>query len=305
MNGFFTLTDMWLNAIADIIEFGHVVPSRAGDTYEIGPYRATLTNIHQNFVLNPTRKADPAYAAAEFLWYMSGDASGSMMAAYAPQYTRFCEEDGTAFGAYGPRISKELPALIQLLRDKPNTRQAVLLIWKPTDIFHAEDVNDMPCTIALHFLIRDGRLHCLTYMRSNDLWLGMPYDVFCFTMLQRHVADELKLAYGHYIHHASSLHIYKRDFAKLQDVKSWPCGHLDHDWDRQFTRQDIQSAVNMEKKVRLNEPISISDDDLYAVNQSAAHDLFICCANKWRKTAVMPHSDILAAAHKIKYEGQQ
>ena len=53
-----------------------------------------------------------------------------------------------------------------------------------------------------------------TYMRSNDLWMGFPYDVFQFTCLQTLLAMELDVELGTYTHVAGSLHLYERDYAK-------------------------------------------------------------------------------------------
>ena len=51
-------------------------------------------------------------------------------------------------------------------------------------------------------------------MRSNDLWLGFPYDVFQFTCMQVLMSMELGIELGSYTHIAGSLHMYKRDFDK-------------------------------------------------------------------------------------------
>ena len=51
-------------------------------------------------------------------------------------------------------------------------------------------------------------------MRSNDLWLGFPYDVFQFTCMQVLMSMELGIELGSYTHIAGSLHIYERDFKK-------------------------------------------------------------------------------------------
>jgi hypothetical protein len=48
-------------------------------------------------------------------------------------------------------------------------------------------------------------------MRSNDIWLGTPYDVTMFTQLQLSMARALKMFVGTYRHHVGSLHIYERD----------------------------------------------------------------------------------------------
>ena len=74
--------------------------------------------------------------------------------------------------------------------------------------------KDLPCTISLQYLIREGALHCIVYMRSNDLWLGFPYDVFCFTAFQTKLAMELGVKLGTYTHIAGSLHLYERNLVQ-------------------------------------------------------------------------------------------
>jgi thymidylate synthase len=48
-------------------------------------------------------------------------------------------------------------------------------------------------------------------MRSNDAWLGLPHDVFAFTMLQEILARDLSVSLGVYKHAVGSMHLYERD----------------------------------------------------------------------------------------------
>ena len=48
-------------------------------------------------------------------------------------------------------------------------------------------------------------------MRSNDVWLGLPYDMFQFTQLQHCVATSLGMIAGEYRHTTFSLHMYETD----------------------------------------------------------------------------------------------
>ena len=45
-------------------------------------------------------------------------------------------------------------------------------------------------------------------MRSNDLWYGFCNDQYCFSMLQKLVADRLDIKVGEYYHYAHNLHLY-------------------------------------------------------------------------------------------------
>lgn len=69
----------------------------------------------------------------------------------------------------------------------------------------------MPCTVTYRFFIRDGRLEMHTSMRSQDLWLGFPYDLFTATTLQELLAGWCGVDVGAYHHEVSSLHLYRRD----------------------------------------------------------------------------------------------
>jgi thymidylate synthase len=66
-------------------------------------------------------------------------------------------------------------------------------------------------------------------MRSNDAYIGLPHDVFCFTMLQELVARDLGVELGCYRHLVGSLHIYEADF----------------DGARQFVDEGWQSTVDI------------------------------------------------------------
>ena len=48
-------------------------------------------------------------------------------------------------------------------------------------------------------------------MRSNDIFIGLPHDIFCFTMLQEIVARLLYVDLGTYKHAVGSLHLYKKN----------------------------------------------------------------------------------------------
>jgi hypothetical protein len=94
----------------------------------------------------------------------------------------------------------------------------VLASWFPSDLADGATGQwaDIPCTLSVQFLVRAGRLHAVTQMRSNDIWLGTPYDIFAITSLQRLIADELSLSYGEYVHNVGSMHLYSRDREKAR-----------------------------------------------------------------------------------------
>jgi thymidylate synthase len=266
--------------------------SRDGDAQEILGYQMTLRELDTNFLDNDIRNLSPVYASAELLWYLSGTKNIEMIKAYAPQYERFAE-NGEAHGAYGYRwmmngAGNQFTNLIDLLNTKEDTRQAVISMWEPDDLKHAVsgEHKDLPCTLSLQFLIRDEKLHLITTMRSNDVWLGLPYDVYCFTSLQRILAGILCLEEGNYIHQAGSEHLYDRNRERAQLAIKTP--KLSHRNNCQFKRgtnvitgflQQAQTAVALEKEVRENKQLDF--DLLNRLGSSILRDSVLMCASKW------------------------
>lgn len=147
----------------------------------------------------------------ELLWILAGSNRLDFIRHYISGYDEFSDDKKTIYGAYGPRLfgespNNQVPRVIRLLKDKRDSRQAVLQLFDRSDTL--EPHLDIPCTCTLQFLVRGGRLHMLTSMRSNDAWLGLPHDVFTFTMLQELVARSLGIELGEYKHAVGSLHLY-------------------------------------------------------------------------------------------------
>ena len=60
-------------------------------------------------------------------------------------------------------------------------------------------------------MLRGERVDMVVFMRSNDAYLGLPHDIFAFTMLQELVARTIGAELGTYVHMVGSLHLYDND----------------------------------------------------------------------------------------------
>lgn len=167
---------------------------------------------------NNIRKMPMRYAVGELLWYLSGNNKLCAIQKFTKAWDRMSDDGETVNSNYGYCLMHKFgfnqieQALIQL-RDNPNSRQVVLHIKEARNLVD-NPTKDLNCTVCLQLFIRDGKLYMTTYMRSNDLWMGFPYDVFQFTCLQILMAMELDVELGTYTHVAGSLHLYERDYAK-------------------------------------------------------------------------------------------
>lgn len=206
--------EQWYNILSAQAQAGHVQDSRDGDV--VGEVISAVTVIEdptRGIVQSDIRKMPIRYAVGELLWYLSGSNKVSDISKYSDVWTRLSDDGEHVNSAYGNRIFNHFgfdqwEYVKNLLRKDPMSRQAVIHIKDASN----KPTKDMPCTVSLQFFIRDNKLYMLTYMRSNDLWMGFTYDVFNFTAFQVKMAMELGVELGTYTHVAGSLHLYKRDW---------------------------------------------------------------------------------------------
>lgn len=207
------IDDAWIYWYDKLVKQNDVQASRDGDVVgEIINATTVLTNPLRNIMNNKLRKMPMRYAIGELLWYMSANNKLSEIQKYTQAWDRMSDDGETVNSNYGWCIRHKYgfdqwAYVREMLRKSPETRQAVLHI-KTADNKESKDVN---CTICIQFFIREGKLHATTYMRSNDIWLGFPYDVFQFTCMQILMSMELGVELGTYTHITGSLHLYARD----------------------------------------------------------------------------------------------
>lgn len=186
-------SEIWLDALDRTLHHGIVVSPRGKVTKEI-PQRTIEVNMQKPVLRVPKRELNYKFMAAEAFWILSGDDTVAGIAKYNSRIIEFSDDGVRFFGAYGPKIVAQLPYVVAKLNEDPMSRQAGLTIWRE----NPPATKDVPCTVAIFASIRDSgptelvseygtKLHLHVFMRSSDLWLGVPYDVFNFSMLSHYI----------------------------------------------------------------------------------------------------------------------
>ncbi|CAB4142564.1 ThyA Thymidylate synthase [uncultured Caudovirales phage] len=136
---------------------------------------------------NPVRKLSYRFMAAEAYWIMSGSDKVAEIAPYNTRIHEFSDNGVDYFGAYGPKVVAQKDYVVRKLLEDRDTRQAGLTIWRE----NPPQTKDVPCTVAMFFQLRNSFLHCQVFMRSSDIWLGLPYDMFNFSMIMHGICAEM------------------------------------------------------------------------------------------------------------------
>lgn len=133
-------------------------------------------------------------------------------------WPKFAGED-SFYSKFGIRYPYgDLNDVIDLLRKSPHTRQAYLPIWFPEDT-GAVSGQRVPCTLGYHFLVRDGKLKIVYYIRSCDFFRHFNDDVYMAARLAQFVAGQLQdVVAGKFVMHISSMHVFEPERERLVNL---------------------------------------------------------------------------------------
>ena len=258
-----TLDDLLHEVIRRLIASGQETYPSKGKALEVTGAILELTNPRARMSRTEARAVLFSWLG-ELLWYLAGNDEFSFIRYYIKDYKPDHKGAANVMAAYGPRLrtknKDQLRWVVELIRKKPETRRAVIPIYHPKDTqIHLPEV---PCTCTLQFLLRGRRLEMITHMRSNDAYVGLPGDIFAFTMIQEIVATALNVEPGRYKHMVGSLHLYDCDKRKAQR-------YLDEGFQRKVAMPimplgdpfpQIERLLRLERATRLGRHPKIPDD---------------------------------------------
>ena len=112
----------------------------------------------------------------------------------------------------------QIKKLINDLQSNPNGRRHILSAW------NVEKIDSMalpPCHVMSQFYIsKSGRLSCQMYQRSADMFLGVPFNIASYALLQSILANILNLTPGEFVHTFGDAHIYKNSIDQVKEQLS-------------------------------------------------------------------------------------
>lgn len=206
------------------------VSARGLKTKEVVMAHIELLDPRARIVTQKGRDLDMRYCVGELCYFLAGRTDLASIYHYSKFWAKVSDDGKTVNSAYGYRLFNaknmhdytQLDYIVEVLIADPSSRKAVMPIYDRQD---AHDSRDNPCTMFLQFLIRDNALQCHVFMRSNDVWLGLPYDIAFFTLVQEIVYMKLtryvsNLTLGHYFHNAISMHAYENNWTGVYDCST-------------------------------------------------------------------------------------
>lgn len=226
-----SMNEVYANVITDLKHDGSLVDSyqngsRIGDVVELLNHQVILTDPTKLCITHPKRKWRENYALAELLFYLGANRNIGNMYRKAAIWLAISDENDEVESNYGTYIfNSNWYRTIEELMVNPGSRRAVIPILNEGHL--RKNDKDYPCTGYIQFQIRESKLYLTWNMRSCDAIFGLCNDMFCASIIQQMMLNELcleehKVTLGDLTFNLGSLHIYKRHWELLfEDVSEW------------------------------------------------------------------------------------
>lgn len=220
-----------------------------------GGYSFKIDLSDQTLPVTGSRKLFPHVAAAEIAWFIRGDQDTVFLNQHGVKiWDKFVEADGkTVEAAYGYRWRyafdrDQLWCAIEALRKNSTDRRIWVQAWDPrVDGLGAAGQKNVPCPVGFTLSLVDGLLHSSLFIRSSDVFVGLPYDVMGHAMLMAVVAASVgAMGLGSMHVTLAHAHLYKSHYDMVDAALSqtmYPQGPKLYAWTRDDVLRDPDGFV--------------------------------------------------------------
>ncbi len=220
----------YLELIERVLQDGVERPDRTGvGTIAVFGHQMRF-DLSRGFPMVTTKKLHVRSIIYELLWFLRGDTNVRYLQENKVSiWDEWADENGDLGPVYGKqwrdwvtadgRHVDQIAELLKTLRDNPNSRRQVVSAWNVGDI---PQMNLAPCHCLFQTAVMNGKLHLQLYQRSCDVFLGVPFNIASYALLQLLLADQCGLQPGEFVWTGGDVHLYSNhlDQARLQLTRS-------------------------------------------------------------------------------------
>lgn len=213
----------YLDVLQDVFENGVDKMDRTGVGTRSVFGRQVRYDLSKGFPLVTTKKVHLKSIIYELLWFIRGDTNVKYLNDHGVTiWDEWADENGDLGPVYGEQWRNfngegfdQLAYVIDELKKNPHSRRTIVCAWNP-NIINKLDMAPPPCHSLFQFMVTNGRLDCMLYQRSGDLFLGVPFNIASYSLLTMMIAQVLGLKPGEFVHTITDAHIYKNHFDQVK-----------------------------------------------------------------------------------------
>lgn len=192
-------------------------------------------NLQEGFPLVTTKKLHLKSIIYELLWFLNGETNVKYLNDNGVSiWNEWADKQGNLGPVYGKqwrswegangKVVDQITDVIQQIKTNPDSRRMIVSAWNVADL---PQMALMPCHTLFQFYVAPpdsakgetkGKLSCQLYQRSADVFLGVPFNIASYALLNMMIAQVCDLDLGDFVHSFGDAHLYNNhiDQAKLQ-----------------------------------------------------------------------------------------
>ncbi|MDZ7840746.1 MAG: thymidylate synthase [Gammaproteobacteria bacterium] len=214
----------YLELMRHVREHGVPKDDRTGTgTISVFGYQ-TRFDLAEGFPLVTTKKLHVKSIIHELLWFLNGDTNIRYLRDHGVRiWDEWADEAGDLGPIYGRQWRSwplpggghvdQIDRLVRQIRSNPDSRRLIVSAWNVADI---ERMALPPCHALFQFYVAEGRLSCLLYQRSADIFLGVPFNIASYALLTLMIARVTGLEPGELIHTFGDAHLYSNHLEQVE-----------------------------------------------------------------------------------------
>ena len=179
-------------------------------------------DLSRGFPLMTTKKMHLKSIIHELLWFIKGDTNVKYLQDNGVRiWNEWADENGDLGPIYGSQWRDwngegidQLAQGVDKLKNNPNDRRMIVSAWNVSKI---SEMRLPPCHMMFQFYVANGKLSCMLYQRSCDMFLGVPFNIASYALLTMMLAQVCNLEPGEFVHTLGDTHIYHNHFEQVKE----------------------------------------------------------------------------------------
>ena len=177
-------------------------------------------DLSEEFPIMTLRRTALKSATDEMLWIWQKK-SNNIHDLNSTVWDEWADENGDLGPIYGSQWRNwngegidQLAQVVDKLKNNPNDRRMIVSAWNVSKI---PEMHLPPCHMMFQFYVANGKLSCMLYQRSCDMFLGVPFNIASYALLTMMLAQVCNLEPGEFVHTLGDTHIYHNHFEQVKE----------------------------------------------------------------------------------------
>ena len=214
----------YLDLLREVRDHGEEKPDRTGTGTRSVFGRHLRFDLGRGFPAVTTKFLHFRSIIHELLWFLRGDTNVAWLQRHGVRiWDEWADADGELGPVYGGqwrswptpdgRHIDQISRVVEGIRRDPHSRRHLVSAW---NVAVLDRMALPPCHVLFQFYVARGRLSCQLYMRSADLFLGVPFNIASYSLLTMMVAQVCELEPGEFVLVLGDAHLYLNHLEQVE-----------------------------------------------------------------------------------------